>query len=126
MQDAQAGYGRNDGEKRMEIIWSDLANQNLDSILDYVEENFGITTANKTLRKIDEKVSGLINFPESGVLDRKYSTEEYTVHHFTLAPNVVYYMLYPDAIVIGVIVHTKQSPKTVDKILKKFLEHYER
>lgn len=35
-------------------------------------------------------------------------------------------MVYPDAIVIGVIVHQKQSPKTVNEILKRFLEHYER
>ena len=110
----------------MEIIWSDLANQNLDSILDYVEDHFGATVANKSLQKNAKKVNGLRNFPESGVLDMKYSTAEYTIRHFTLAPNVVYYMLYPDAIVIAVIVHTKQSPRTIDKILRNFLEHYER
>ncbi len=110
----------------MEIIWSDFANQNLDSILDYVEENFGTTVANKILHKIDKKVNGLRNFPESGVLDRKYSTQEYTVHHMTLDPNVIYYMLYSDVLVVAVIVHKSQSPKTVDKILRNFLEHYER
>lgn len=110
----------------MEIIWSDFATQNLDSVLDYVEEKYGAAVANKTLHKIAEKVNVLSKFPESGVLDRKYSTEEYTVHHFKLDPNVVYYMLYHDAIVVGVIVHTKQSPKTVDRILKNFLEHYKR
>ena len=110
----------------MEVIWSDLAKQNLDSILDYVEDNFGLSIAKKTFRKIDKKVGSLRNFPESGVLDRKYSTGEYEVRHFTLDPNVLYYMVYPDAVVIGVIVHKSQSPKTVDKILRNFLEHYER
>ena len=110
----------------MEIIWSDLARQNLDSILDYVEDNFGSTVANKTFLKIDKKVSSLRNFPESGVLDRKYSTVEYDIRHFTLDPNVLYYMVYPGVVVVSVIVHKSQSPKTVDKILRNFLEHYER
>lgn len=48
----------------MEIIWSDLANQNLDSILDYVEDYFGVTVANKSLQKIAKKVNGLRNFLE--------------------------------------------------------------
>lgn len=110
----------------MEIIWSDFAQQNLDSILDYVEDNFGVGIANKTLRKIGKKVGSLCNFPESGLLDRKYSNSEYSVHHINIEPNVLYYMVYPDAVVIGVIVHKSQSPKTVDKILRNFLEHYKR
>lgn len=110
----------------MEIIWSDIANRHLDSVAEYVEENFGSMTVAKTLDKIDKKVNALAKFPECGVLDRKYSTPDYTVHHINVDPNVIYYMVYPDAIVIGVIVHQKQSPKTVDAILKRFLEHYER
>ncbi len=110
----------------MEVIWSQSALRHLADIAEYVADNFRQRVAIKSVERIQKKANRLVNFPESGILDRKYSTEEYTVHHFTLDPNVVYYMLYPDAIVIGVIVHTKQSPKTVDKILKNFLEHYER
>lgn len=110
----------------MKIIWSDIANRHLDSVAEYVEENFGSMTVAKTLDKIDKKVKALSRFPERGVLDRKYSTAEYTVHHINVDPNVIYYMVYPDVIVIGVIVHQKQSPKTVNSILKRFLEHYER
>ena len=110
----------------MELIWSDLANQQLDSTLDYVEDNFGANTAFKTLQKIDKKIHGLLLFPESGILDRKYSTSEYTIHHLNVDPNVIYYMLYPDAIVVGVVVHQKMSPSRIDDILKRFLEHYQR
>ena len=28
----------------MEVIWSDLALQQLDTVVDYVEENFGVIT----------------------------------------------------------------------------------
>lgn len=109
----------------MEIIWSQASLQHLKDIAEYVANKFGQQTAIKTLEKIQKKANGLCKFPESGLLNRKYSTPEYTVHHVTIAPNVLYYMVYPDAIVIAVIVHTKQSPTTVDKILKNFLEHYE-
>lgn len=110
----------------MEVIWSPAALHHLRDIAEYVADNFGQRVAIKSIERIQKKVDGLRNFPKSGMLDRKYSTEGYTVHHVTLAPNVVYYMLYPEAIVIGVIVHTKQSPRTIDKILRNFLEHYER
>lgn len=110
----------------MEIIWSDVAFRHLNSVLDYVGENFGMKTVEKTLKRIDKKVENLSKFPEQGVLDRKYSTSKYSVHHINVQPNVIYYMLYPDAIVIGVIVHQKQSPQSVNSILKRFLEHYER
>ena len=110
----------------MEVIWSQAALRHLKDIAEYVADNFGQRVAIRSIEKIQKKANALAKFPESGVLDRKYSTKEYTVHHFTIAPNVVYYMLYPNAIVIGVIVHTKQSPKTVDEILRNFLEHYER
>lgn len=62
----------------MKIIWSDIANRHLNSVAAYVEENFGSMTVAKTLEKIDKKVNALAKFPESGVLDRKYSTSEYT------------------------------------------------
>ena len=63
------------------MIWLDFARQNLDSILDYVEDNFGVAVAKTTLRKIHEKVNVLRVFPESGVQDMKYSTKEYSIRH---------------------------------------------
>ena len=110
----------------MEVIWSDMSLQHMKGIAQYVADNFGQKTAVDSLLRIQKKANGLVKFPEQGVLERKYSTNEYTVHHINVDPNVIYYMVYPDAIVIGVIVHQKQSPKTVDAILKRFLEHYER
>lgn len=59
------------------------------------------------------------------ILDRRFSTKEYTVHHITLAPNVLYYVVYPNAVVIGIIVHTKRSQRYVNQLMKEFLEHYE-
>lgn len=110
----------------MEVIWSRTSLRHLAEIAQYVADNFGQNTAVKSLERLQKKANALLNFPEQGTLDRKYSTPEYTVHHVNVDPNVIYYMVYPDAIVIGVIVHQKQSPKTVNELLQRFLEHYER
>ena len=109
----------------MEVIWSQAALQHLRAIAEYVADNFGQGTAVKTVERIQKKANTLATFPERGLLDRKYSTREYSVRHFKIAPNVVYYILYPNTIVIAVIAYTKQSPQTVDRILNNFLEHYE-
>lgn len=110
----------------MEVIWSDISLQHLKEISQYVANKFGQKTAIDSLLRIQKKANALAKFPEQGVWERKYSTSEYTVHHINVNPNVIYYMVYPDAVVIGVIVHQKQSPKTVNSILTRFLEHYER
>lgn len=103
-----------------------MALRHMKEISQYVADNFGQKTAVNSLLRIQKKANALAMFPEQGVLEREYSTSEYTVHHINVDPNVIYYMVYPDAIVIGVIVHQKQSPKTVNSILRRFLEHYER
>lgn len=110
----------------MEVIWSDISLQHMKEIAQYVADNFGQKTAVDSLLRIQKKANALVKFPEQGVLERKYSTDEYTVHHINVDPNVIYYMVYPDAVVIGIIVHKSRSPRTVNSILKRFLEHYER
>ena len=76
----------------MKITWSTLAKQQLKDIGQYVADNFGERTANKSLERIVKKVNGLYVFPESGSFDKKYSTDSYTVRHLTIHPNVVYYI----------------------------------
>ena len=110
----------------MEVIWSNVATKHLDSILKYVEQEFGNKTAGNTLLKISEKVQRLSKFPTSGIRDEHYSTDQYTVRHVTIAPNIICYLCYPDAIVIAAIVHSKQSPRTINSILKRFLDSFER
>ena len=109
----------------MDVIWSDLALQNLKDIAHYVSDNFGDKVAHKSIERLQEKVNGLKTFPESGILDRMLSTESYSVHRLIVDPNVIYYLLEDDCIVVMTIVHTRRSPKFVNSVLKRFLEHYE-
>lgn len=111
----------------MEIKWSDLALRQLDDLLDYVEEHFGSRTAIKTLEKINSKVNRLMIFPESGTPDFGYSalseSDSVLIRHLMIDPNVVYYNVDGDVINVMAIAHSRQSPKTVAKMIKRFLEH---
>ena len=40
----------------MEVIWSDIATKHLESILDYVEQEFGVNTAAKTLSNLHKNL----------------------------------------------------------------------
>ena len=114
----------------MEVIWSDLALQQLDAVVDYVEENFGVMTARKSLRKILEKTDELAVYAGHGIYDAKYTSlvadEQMVIRHLFIAPNRIYYLVDTDKVVIMGIVHVRQSPRTVTSMIKRFLEHYER
>lgn len=109
----------------MDVIWSDLALQDLKDIAHYVSDNFGDKVARKSIERLQKKVNGLKTFPESGILDRRLSTESYSVHRLIVDPNVIYYLLEADSIVVMTIVHTRRSTRFVNSVLKRFLEHYE-
>lgn len=109
----------------MDIIWSNLALQDLKEIAHYVSDNFGDKVAHASIEKLQKKVNSLKLFPESGILDRKLSSKNYSVHRLIVIPNVIYYLLEADSIVVMTIVHTRRSARFVNSVLKRFLEHYE-
>ena len=74
----------------MEVIWSNTSLQHMKEIAQYVADNFGQKTAVDSLLRIQKKANALVKFPEQGVLERKYSTAEYTEHHINVDPNVIY------------------------------------
>ena len=53
----------------MEIIWSDLAVQQLDEIAEYVQDNYGEFTSRKMVHKITEYVNRLKVYPSIGKPD---------------------------------------------------------
>lgn len=109
----------------MEIVWSPLAKQQLREIAQYVEDNFGINTSKKTIDEIQKKTSKLLLFPESGSYDKDLSTNNYVVRHITKHPNLVYYIVDGNLIVIMAIAHERQSPTAISKMIFRFIEHYE-
>lgn len=110
----------------MEIKWSELASRQLGDIVEYVGNEYGRNVALKTLDKITSKVEGLLNFPESGRLDREYSSETRIVRHILAGPNIIYYFVDGDVLQVMLLAHCKMSNQKVVAMIKRFLEHYEK
>ena len=121
----------------MEIVWSKLAYEHFLEILIYVENNFGMLTAQKTRLEfvtpfspseadLMDKVNLLAKHPYIGIIDSNFSTlfNNITVRHLKLSPNVIYYLIDENRIVIAAMLHSKQSPETVRKTISEFLKQY--
>ena len=46
----------------MEVVWSDMALAQLDEVIDYVEEHFGLLTSQNVLHEILEKTDDLAQY----------------------------------------------------------------
>ena len=51
----------------MEVVWSDLALTQLDEVIDYVEEHFGLLTSQQVLHNILEKTDELAQYSTHGI-----------------------------------------------------------
>lgn len=58
----------------MEVVWSDLALTQLDEVLDYVEEHFGLLTSQEVLHNILEKTDELAQYSTHGIYDARYTS----------------------------------------------------
>ena len=60
------------------------------------------------------------------LIDSDFSTlfNNITVRHLKLSPNVIYYLIDENRIVIAAMLHSKQSPETVRKTISEFLKQY--
>ena len=96
-------------------------------MLEYVEHNFGENVARQTFRRITEKAEQLKYFPGIGVKDFELAESlgfvtGLEVRHLVLQPNIVYYMVDGDDIVIIAVVHAHQSQETIKNLATDFLE----
>ena len=108
----------------MEVRWLPFAQEQLKAIVQYVVDNFGEMTAKKSLQTILTKVAALGSCPDIGVWDIKFSTVQTKVRHLNIGPNVVYYLVDQDEVVVISVMHYKQSPVTVNRTIRYVLEQY--
>ena len=110
----------------MEVEWTDMALAQLGDVVEYVADNFGMRTAQNVYDKIDKKVQDLLKQPESGRYDGVKLSMKYPLRHLTIAPNILYYFVNEenDKLVVLAVVHSRQSPRTINSILKRSLEQY--
>lgn len=70
----------------MELVWSQLASKNLLEVAQYVEENFGSRVAEKKIDMIIKRMNRQLLFPESGVFDHEYSSEDLGTRDYAYCP----------------------------------------
>ncbi len=108
----------------MELRWLPFASEQLKVVAEYVKDNFGEFTAKKSIRKILDKVNGLKLSPDTGIWDKKYSTNKVKVRHLNVGPNMVFYLVDENEVVIISVMHYKQSPATMNGTIRYVLENF--
>lgn len=102
----------------MEIRWLPFASEQLKVVLEYVIDHFGEMTARKSLRRVLDGVDVLRMYPAKGIYDKQFSKNGIAVRHLNVGPNMVYYLVDRNEVVVIAIVHCKQSPTTIHRAIK--------
>ena len=86
----------------VEIRWSDLADENLQDIHDYIAKD-SIRYADKEITKIFKRVEILRTYPESGKIVLEFNRE--TVRELVEGNYRIVYKIFPDASITILSVH---------------------
>jgi len=87
------------------IEWSSAAVADLQAIADWIEQDRGIETANRVVRRIYEAVQGLRAMPYRGRYGRLEDTRELVVSRM---PYLVVYQIHEERLLILNVVHGAQ------------------
>ena len=104
----------------MEIVWLASAIEDFVSLLEKVDSLFGKAVATKVK---SSHINLLASFPCMGMRDFYFSDDKYDVRYLINTPNVIYYAISRNEILIISILDTRQSPEmirhTIAEILKQ-------
>lgn len=104
----------------MEIIWLPSATEDLISLLNRVDDLFGSSVSIKVNQKIMSHVYLLSSFPYMGMRDSRFSSIE--IRYLVNTPNVIYYTLFENRVIILSIFNSKQSPENIQRMLADILK----
>jgi plasmid stabilization system protein ParE len=92
------------------VIWSQRAKTDLNSILNYFEENWTEKEIGKFFRKLDKQISIIQNQPKA-----LPTTQKNNVRRFVLtSQTTIYYDILKDSVRIVALFDTRQSPKKLN------------
>ncbi len=104
----------------MEIAWLPSATEDLISLLNRVDDLFGSSVSIQVRQKIMSHVYLLSSFPYMGMSDFRFSSIE--IRYLVNTPNVIYYILFENRVIILSIFNSKQSPENIQRILADILK----
>jgi len=90
------------------VYWSGKAEKKLQSIVDYLEINWGLNSASKFVISVSEFIDVLSDFPEIGTVEHA----ELNIRGFVVAKQVtIFYQIRKNKIVILNLYDNRQNPK---------------
>lgn len=108
----------------MVVRWLSFAQDQLKDIVQYVIDNFGEMTAKKALRRILDDTETLGKYPTKGIYDKKFSKNGIEVRHLNIGPNMVYYLIDEDEVVVIAVMHYRQSVNTINRAIRYAIGKY--
>ena len=108
----------------MVVRWLTFSQDQLKDVVQYVIENFGEMTARKSLRKIMDDTDSLGKYPTKGIYDKKFSKKSIEVRHLNIGPNMVYYLIDENEVVILAVMHYRQSVNTINRAIRYAIGKY--
>lgn len=104
----------------MEIVWLSSADKAFLELLKHVEEAFGTLVAEQVSERIYSHIDLLALFPYIGVRDSRFLSIE--IRYLVNTPNIIYYTVFRDKVILLSILNSRQSPDRIYQILAKILE----
>ncbi len=108
---------RTDG---MEIVWLPSADEAFFKLLKDVECLFGALVAEQVSERIYSHIDLLTSFPDIGVRDFFFPNA--VVRYLVNSPNVIYYTIVLDKVVIVSIFNSRQSPENIHSVIANILK----
>ena len=93
-------------------------------VVQYVMDNFGVMTAKKSLCKILNDTDTLGKYPTKGIYDKKFSKNGIEVRHLNTGPNMIYYLIDENEVVILAVMHYRQSVNTINRAIRYAIGKY--
>ncbi|MDR0894234.1 MAG: type II toxin-antitoxin system RelE/ParE family toxin [Prevotellaceae bacterium] len=109
----------------MEVIWSKLSIDSVDSIITYVERHFGNKTAAKVYRKIISFLLSLSHTPRMGTVMPQFS-QFGEIRRAVFKQNHIYYRIMDSQIELIIIWDGRQDPSRLyDMLIDYLTKNYE-
>ncbi len=108
----------------MGIVWLPSAVEDFVFLLEKVEALFGSNVAANVKHKISSHINLLASFPYIGMRDLNFSDEHRDIRYLVNTPNIIYYAISQNEVLIISILDTRQSPENIRQRISGQLKRY--
>lgn len=120
MHPARTSEGDDERTDGMEIVWLPSADEAFFKLLKDVESLFGALVAEQVSERIYSHIDLLASFPGIGVRDFFFFNA--VVRYLVNTPNIIYYTIVLDKVVIVSILNSRQSPENIHRVIADILK----